>query len=286
MDYVFKLYKPETVADIVLPFFVDHFRDPEVSISEVLQTYGKNKVRDFLVIPPTYLPNRVADHLRGVAETSMGKLALGSDIPLKYLIYDTTLTLLLGSIDYPVLMSSYLLRGTCRIAREQGTVVLGVSKTHTLPAGDKIARLARDIFGEDSHWFMRIPGEKDPRGKLRFTENRKIPPKLAVTYLFRFSDAMPVFRVDMDRLWWEEEIMDDPDGQIENEVKLFKEIEFISRNARWYGYPCPPAFAHVLSSVTHEERLMLEAKAIEIGKSSGFLEESLMNARRRIGLGE
>jgi len=285
-DYVKRIYQTPSIEATLLPFFHDRFRNPGLSLTDIYERYGKRRLRDFIIPPPIRYPRRIWDQLRWIAEISLGKLALESQLRFKYLIYDTTLTLLISrGLDYPRLTSSYLIRGSCKLARERGTILMGLSKTHSMPNGERISALAREKCGYGSHWFMRIPGSEDPEGKLRFTHRRRIPPELGVTYLFRFTEAMQMFRVDFDRLWWEQNIQnEDPEEQKRREVKLFKEIEYISRDARWYGYPCPPAFAHVLSSVSHEERMILESKAIEIAKEIGFPEEALLDARGRLGL--
>ena len=45
----------------------------------------------------------------------------------------------------------------------------------------------------------------------------------------------------------------DPRKTRENEKALFKELEFMSRDARWYGYPVPLALAHEDCKLSHED---------------------------------
>jgi len=132
-----------------------------------------------------------------------------------------------------------------------------------------------------------LPGRDDPdRRELHILEGRgQIPPTHGVTYLFRFSDEMPVLRVDFDRFWWEENIQSqNKKEQKEREIKLFQEIDFLSHDARWYGYPCPLSFAHLLSTIDWESRQFLIERAVTIAKEEGFDEDKIIPFRSRIGI--
>ncbi len=60
-------------------------------------------------------------------------------------------------------------------------------------------------------------------------------------------------------MWWEQNIYDeDPDIQRANEQAVFRDLEFISRDARWYGYPVPLAIAH--------EKCVLKFKEVLIAR--------------------
>ncbi|WP_309492724.1 hypothetical protein [Candidatus Hecatella orcuttiae] len=286
VDYVKRVYLINDLNNLLVPYFIDYTKGKLDSVDKILRKYGKSDISDFVISPPVHLPERILDMLRWSAEISMAKRALDSNLNLKYVILDTTLTLLFPArYDYPHLLHDYMLRDLCFRARKEGVIVMALSKSHTIPGGEKIIQLARRKYGPDAHWFCRIPGNDDPGGKLKICRKRRIPPELGVTYLFSFTSSMPAFRVDFDRRWWESKIYDNNAEKMRmNEINIFREIDFMSHDARWYGYPCPPAFAHLSCSLTREDRDLFYERVIEIGKEEGFSEESLLNPRRRIGL--
>jgi len=65
---------------------------------------------------------------------------------------------------------------------------------------------------------------------------------------------------------------------------LVQEIDFLSHDARWYGYPCPLSFAHLLSTIDWESRQFLIERAVTIAKEEGFDEDKIIPFRRRIGI--
>ena len=96
---------------------------------------------------------------------------------------------------------------------------------------------------------------------------------------------MPVLRIDFDRIWWNRNILSlDEERSRTKEIQLFQEIDFISHDARWYGYPCPLSFAHLLTMIAGEGRELIAEQAITIAKEEGFDEERLIPARGRIGI--
>jgi hypothetical protein len=116
--------------------------------------------------------------------------------------------------------------------------------------------MAKDKFGEGAKWFCHLPSREDHGGGLHIYEDRTyIPPMLAVPYLYSFSRDNRPSRIDFDRVWWLQHIFvpDDPKATRTNEKTLFAEIEFMSRDARWYGYPVPLALAHTSCKLSYED---------------------------------
>jgi hypothetical protein len=152
--------------------------------------------------------------------------------------------------------SGFMLRDLCALARQKNVILCAVSKNHTIPFAHRIAGMARDVFGDTAKWFCHLPCKDDPEGGLHIYEDRTyIPPMLAVPYLYSFSRDNRPSRIDFDRVWWLENIFvpGDPKATRANEKALFAELEFMSRDARWYGYPVPLALAHVSCKMSYED---------------------------------
>ncbi|MHA2424597.1 MAG: hypothetical protein ACXAEF_07400, partial [Candidatus Thorarchaeota archaeon] len=147
-------------------------------------------------------------------------------------------------------------RDVCTLARKKGVIVAAVSKNHTIPFAHRIAKMARDNFGDHAKWFCQLPSAEDPGGGLHIYEDRTyIPPTLAVPYLFSFSRDNRPSRVDFDRVWWKEKILVPGDSQATraNEKAVFRDLEFMSRDARWYGYPVALGLAHTTCKLSYED---------------------------------
>jgi len=291
LSFARKVYDVKDVKEIFYAFFSEVEGRPIRSLEEIHSNpkfRGIKHLEDLVIFPPSSDVQRVQDHIRWMAEAALAKRALDSRLELKYLFLDGALTLLMREGQkYPILLPNYMIRDVCARARRKGTVVAAVSKSHSVPCWGLIADLAKSIYGVGFHWFCRLPGGEDPDGRrLRILEGRgQIPPTHGVTYLFRFSDMMPVLRVDFDKFWWEENIQSqDRRTQTEREIRLFQEIDFLSHDARWYGYPCPLSFAHTLTTIDWQGRELLIERAITIAKEEGFDEEKIVPFRSRIGI--
>ncbi len=199
----------------------------------------------------------VHEELRKVSEYAAARQVLSSDLNPRYLLLDGGLSVFMHFIrKYPSLPSGFMLRELCALARKEGVIVCGVSKNHTIPFAHRIAKMAQDIFGEGAKWFCLLPSKEDPGGGLHITEDRTyIPPILAVPYLYSFSRDNRPSRIDFDRIWWLENVFvpNDPVATRENEKSLFCDLEFMSRDARWYGYPVPLALAHESCKLSYED---------------------------------
>jgi hypothetical protein len=199
---------------------------------------------------------------------------LTSKLNPKYLLLDGAMTIFMHfARQYPSMPSGFMLREMCSLAREKGIILCAVSKNHTIPFAHRIAKLAQDKFGDGAKWFCHLPCKDDPGGGLHITEDRTyIPPRLAVPYLFSFTQDNRPSRIDFDRIWWLENILvrNDPIATRENEKVIFNELEFMSRDARWYGYPVALALAHESCKLSHEDLGLAREVCRDVRFEMGF----------------
>jgi hypothetical protein len=183
----------------------------------------------------------------------------------KYVLLDTTLVyFLLGESPYlPELFKRYLI---CQ-ANCQGTCVVGLSKSHNIPNGDLIGRHAREKFGYKDHWYIRLPAEILGEDPLSFLRDREIPPKLSISYLFKFHATSFPLRIDLDFGWWKENI----GGHSEAEKRFFEELDYLCHDVRSYGYPYPLHAAHRSASLTKKERRTVRDILLQHAQSEGIL---------------
>lgn len=210
--------------------------------------------------------SQVATHaylLRSVAELSMA-VRLLEQRP-KYLLMDTSLVyFLLGeSVYLPELLKRFLIAQ----ASTQGTGIVALCKSHNIPNGDFIGRLARDQHGLKSHWFLRLPSEALGDPTLSFLREREIPPKLSVSYLFKFEATSFPMRIDVDAAWWQSAIA----GDEAKERRFFEDLDFTCHEIRSYGYPYPMHAAHRRASLTKQERKAVRDILLQHAQQEGLL---------------
>ncbi|MGY5856376.1 MAG: hypothetical protein RTS72_07225, partial [Candidatus Thorarchaeota archaeon] len=225
--------------------------------------------REQLLTNPT-----VHEEIRKTSEYAAARRILMSDIQPKYLLIDGALSVFMHFVrHYPSMPSGFMLRDVCALARQKNVVVCAVSKNHTIPFAHRIAGMAREVFGETAKWFCHLPSKEDPEGGLHIYEDRTyIPPMLAVPYLYSFSRDNRPSRIDFDRIWWLENIFvpGDPGATRANEKTLFAELEFMSRDARWYGYPVPLALAHESCKVSYEDLRLAKEVCMDVRSEMGL----------------
>jgi hypothetical protein len=274
------IYPLKDVVDIILPFFRDYTEGVISSKSDFTGTIYEKYVPDFtdmetLITRAQMLTNPVVhDELRKVSEYAAVRNVLTSDLRPKYLFLDGALSVFMHfARKYPSMPSGFMLRELCELARKEGVVLCAVSKNHTIPFAHRIAKMAQDIFGEGTKWFCQLPCKDDPGGGLHITEDRTyIPPTLAVPYLFSFSLDNRPSRIDFDRIWWLENVFvpNDPISTRQNEKALFRDLEFLSRDARWYGYPVPLALAHESCKLSYEDLRLAREISLDVRRELGL----------------
>lgn len=287
-EFIKRIYMLKNVNELLFPLFGDVAGAQVSSLKDIAKLgFRITSLEQIATLPSASDILHIHDLMRSITEFALARRAIESNLSLKYLFIDTSLTLLIPKgRKYSRLIDDYLKRDLCKRAKERDTILLWVSKTHTIPCASLIADLAEKEFGKDALWFCRITGDEDPEGRLSILRDRHyVPPVAAVTYIFRFSRDSPIFRLDLDRNWWKENMYDEKATSMkENEKRLFGEIEYISRDARWFGYPAPLSFAHINCRVSKEEASLMIERAISIAKEEGFDDEKLIDPRSRIGL--
>lgn len=209
--------------------------------------------------------SQVATHaylLRSLAELGMAVRMLPQRP--RYLLLDTSLVyFLLGETLYlPEILKRYLITQ----ANAQGTAIVALCKSHNVPNGDLLSRHAREQLGLKDHWYLRLPstalGEPIPG----FLEGREIPPKLGVSYLFKFEATSFPMRLDLDAAWWQTEI----GGDETREQNLFANLDFTCHEVRSYGYPYPMHAAHRSSALSRQERRLLRDLLMQHAQREGI----------------
>ena len=274
------IYPLKDVASLTLPFFKDHTKGEIASFSDFGDTeYEKHVPRlrelESLISREQLLTNpTVHEEIRKTSEYAAARRLLMSDIQPKYLLLDGALSVFMHFVrHYPSMPSGFMLRDVCALARQKNIVLCAVSKNHTIPFAHRIAGMAREKFGASAKWFCHLPSKEDPEGGLHIYEDRTyIPPMLAVPYLYSFSRDNRPSRIDFDRIWWLENIFEpgDPGATRSNEKTLFAELEFMSRDARWYGYPVPLALAHESCKLSYEDLRLAKEVCMDVRSEMGL----------------
>ncbi|GAG79186.1 unnamed protein product, partial [marine sediment metagenome] len=236
----------------------------------------KLREMDSLISRSQILSNStVHDELRKASEYAAVRNLLNSDLQPKYVLLDGAMSVFMHPArQYPSMPGGFMLRDLCTLARQKQVILCAVSKNHTIPFAHRIAKMAKDNFGVGAKWFCLLPSRDDPGGGLNIIDDRAyIPPVLAVPYLFSFSRNNRPSRIDFDRVWWLENIFvpGDPMTTRENEKALFKELEFMSRDARWYGYPVALALAHESCKLSFEDLRLAREISSDVLKEIGLV---------------
>ena len=244
---------------------------------EVFQKFGRGKITAGSVTWPNVAlarASQVATH--GYLIRSIGELVAGIrllETKSKYLLLDTTLGyFLLGeSIYIPELLKRYLITQ----AKECGTCVIGLNKSHNIPNGDLIGRLVKEKLGYSEHWYLRLPSPDLGEKPWKFLNDREVPPKLGITYLFKFHSTSFPMRLDVDAGWWNEHISNDE----AKERRLFEDLDFTCHDVRSYGYPYPLQAAHRRSALTKQERRAVKDIVLQNAQTEGMLRGAFLGER-------
>ena len=275
-----EIYPLKDMANLILPFFCDYTGGKISSITDIEDTefapFGPRLqvMRSLISRTQTLTNAAVHEELRKVSEYAAARRLLESDLCPKYLLLDGAMSIFMHFVrHYPSMPSGFMLRDLCSLARRKDVILCAVSKNHTIPFAHRIASVAKEELGEGAKWFCHLPSKVDPGGGLHIIEDRAyIPPILAVPYLYSFSRDNRPSRIDFDRVWWLKNVVVDGDPQStrENELALFREIEFMSRDARWYGYPVALALAHENCKLSFEDLRLAKEIARDVRLELGF----------------
>lgn len=243
---------------------------------EVRKSYSPTELLEGLIRPHASDTGNLAIQLRSTAEMGAALRLLEGETGSCYLLMDTTFSLPLVSSKANSLFYEHLKRLCCVKARQHGIGFFALSKSHGLPAIDRLEVLVRELQGLEpgktaEHWFLRIPEKKRDGWRLSLAEGRRIPPVGAVSYLVRFHRTTPVMRLDMDRDYWEQVVRgEDESATREKEKKLFEDLDYTCHDQRVYGYPYPIKAAHDRASLTNAERVALRKQLIAEALKQGM----------------
>ena len=120
------------------------------------------------------------------------------------MLIDTSLVyFLLGETIYlPEILKRYLITQ----AERAGTCVVALCKSHNIPNGDLIGRKVKEESDLKHHWFLRLSSESLGEEQLSFLREKEVPPKLGISYLFKFHETSFPMRVDVDAQWWQRNV--------------------------------------------------------------------------------
>ena len=106
---------------------------------------------------------------------------------------------------------------------------------------------------------------------LPFEEGVQLPPPGAVTYLFRLHRKVAILRLDLDRRHWLARVRGmSATETVENERRLFGQLDYISHDQRSFGYPYPIKAGHNRASMTDLERVALRKQIVDAAVAAGI----------------
>jgi len=224
--------------------------------------------------------SQIATHaylLRTVAELGMA-IRMLMHKP-RYLLLDTSLVyFMLGeTLFLPELLKRYLITQ----ANAQSTGVVALCKSHNIPNGDLIGRMAKDNFGYKDHWYLRLPSDALGEPIPAFLDGREIPPKLSVSYLFKFHATTFPLRIDVDADWWKSAI----GGDEAREKQFFADLDFTCHEVRSFGYPYPMHAAHRSASLTKQERKALKDILVQHAQREGLMRGAVASDPEQLHMG-
>lgn len=225
--------------------------------------------------------------LRSAAELGAALRLLARDEALDYVLVDGTFALPFIGRRSTSLFYEHLKRLCCVRARERGTGFLALSKSHGLPGIETLEALARERVGSEGpaeHWALRLPVPGMDAWIFPLVEERLLPPPGAVTYLVRFHRNVPVLRLDLDRVFWEQRIQGrDEEETRAHERRLFEDLDYTGHDHRCYGYPYPIKAGHDRASLTQPERVALRKMIIDAAVAAGMKRSLFRSASAATG---
>jgi hypothetical protein len=246
---------------------------------------GSSSSPQDLVLPRASDTSNCGIQLRSVAEWGTALRLVESEPSCRYVLMDTTLSLPFVKTKDSSLFHEHLKRLCCVRAREKGVSLFTISKSHGLPSIELLEAIARTALdcapnSVPEHWFLRLPVEGLDSWEIGgLIEGRQIPPIGAVSYLFRLHKNTPVMRLDMDRVWWEDRIQENPEA----EQQIFRDLDYCGHDQRAYGYPFPIKACHDRTRLSMAERTVLRKQIIDAAVAKGMKRSLFKNASAATG---
>ncbi|GLI06715.1 hypothetical protein YDYSG_27450 [Paenibacillus tyrfis] len=246
------------------------------------KTYTANELVNKLIFPAAHDAANVRVQIMVAFELCSVISLLKSGVCPTYILTDNTLTLPFIKSDEG-LFFEVLKRYCCKMATEKGIGFFAVSKSHNLPHMEKIeAEILNN--GSNEHWFFRIPNHEEDEWEPEFLGKRSIPPIGAITYIFRLHKTTPPLRLDMDKAYWNEYIKHDNKQTMKNnEIQLFRDLDFASHDQRCFGYPYPIKASHDIVSLTKAEREAFRKQVIDAAERIGLSRRNFIDASLQTG---
>lgn len=250
---------------------------------------GPDALRDSLIVPPAHDGANLGIQLRTSGELGAA-LRLIESVPAGSLVlFDGTFSLPFAQREEQSLFFEHLRRYCCVRARVRGVIFAALSKSHGLPTNLRIEEAARERLGgsDPEHWFLRFPSPQRDGWTFLAEDGPRIPPIGAVSYLVRLHRTTPIMRLDLDEVYWLDQIQGEtPESTLDNERRLFALLDFASHDQRCFGYPYPIKAAHDRASLTEAERLTFRKQVIEAAVAAGmrrstFKDPSQLTGHRR-----
>ena len=252
------------------------------------RAHSTEELRAHLIRPHAADAGNLAIQLRSVGELSAALRLIRSAPAPAYVLYDSTLSLPFVPRVRNSLFHEHLKRLCCVEARQRGIGFFSLSKSHGLPAVERIELLAKEACGTGQasaeHWFMRMPSVPHDQWELKIAETRNVPPPAAVTYLVRFHRNTPVMRLDMDSTYWGQCVKGASKAEtLQNEKRIFEDLDYSSHDQRCFGYPYPIKAGHDRASLSEQERVALRKMVIDAAVSAGISRAQFRNASAATG---
>jgi hypothetical protein len=244
-----------------------------------VQTGSEDSVsilRENLIRPHASDSANLGVQFRSTGELGTALRLIQSENCPDYLFIDGTLSLPFVGRKELSLFFEHLKRLCCVEARKRDCGFFALSKSHGIPSINLLEELAAQKAGfsekqQTEHWFLRFPVKGKDGWEFSLTEGRMIPPVGTISYLVRFHRKSPVYRLDMDQVYWEEKIRGETKEQtLRNEVRLFEDLDYSCHEQRCFGYPYPIKAAHDRASLTKPEREALRKQIIDAAVAAGM----------------
>lgn len=283
-DKAFEALSGMAMEEVISGSDYRHLKDVETRRSHTVSALVEGLVR-----PHAADSGNVAIQLRSTGELGMALRLIRNHPNLNLVLLDGTFSLPLVTRKEVSLFYEHLKRLCCVEARKRNIGLFALSKSHGLPGLDVFEEVVRDKFGANKgavpeHWFFRLPVPGHDSWRFSLAEGRRIPHAGTVSYLVRFHKNSPIFRLDMDREYWNALIRGNTaEETFCNEQHIFELLDYSCHDQRCYGYPYPIKAGHDRASLTREEREVLRKQITEAAVKAGLKRSLFRSASKATG---